>query len=135
MAEKLSVLQLANTVEMEHRCILAVQAFAEKQGVIMSVLIKGMAMPNNCLMCPLYNGHGCKATLQMFHPITNVGVRVDSCPLIEVKEPHGRLIDADDAYEQIRQRLGIRNLDYLLEAEKPIAISIKESPTVIEAEE
>jgi hypothetical protein len=57
------------------------------------------------------------------------------CPLVEVKEPHGRLIDECDINERIRKKLGIRNLDYLLEAEKPIAMSIKESPTVIEAEE
>lgn len=59
------------------------------------VYIKGMEMPDCCLDCPLYNGHGCKATLQMFHPITNVAVRVEGCPLIEVKTPHGRLIDND----------------------------------------
>ncbi len=51
----------------------------------MGVYIKGMGMPDCCLDCPLYNGHGCKATLQMFHPTTNVAVRVDDCPLIEIE--------------------------------------------------
>lgn len=65
---------------------------------------------------------------------TMLGLHIEDGDIIEVKAPHGRLIEADDVNERIRKRLGIRNLDYLLEAEKPIAMSIKESPTVIEAE-
>lgn len=91
----------------------------------MGVYIKGMKKPKDCNACFLdlydrqtYCRNGEKAL----------------CPLIKVTEPHGRLIDANDVNERIRKRLGIRNLDYLLEAEKPIAMSIKESPTVIEAE-
>ena len=61
----------------------------------MGVYIKGIVMPDCCLDCQLYNGYGCKATLQMFHPTTNVAVRVEGCPLVEVKTPHGRLIDAE----------------------------------------
>ena len=68
---------------------------SEESRLNMGIYVKGARMPNCCLECMLYNGHGCKATMQMFHPITNVGVRVDSCPLVEVEEPHGRLIDAD----------------------------------------
>ena len=55
----------------------------------MSVLIRGMEMPKNCdtcfvrvIRCKLYL-HGRKHR----HP---------DCPLVEVKEPHGRLIDADE---------------------------------------
>ena len=66
----------------------------------MGIYIKGARMPNCCLECMLYNGHGCKATMQMFHPIANVGVRVDSCPLVEVAEPHGRLILIDENGEE-----------------------------------
>ena len=55
--------------------------------------------------------------------------------VVDVPEPHGRLIDANDVIERIKQRLGIRNINYLLEAEKPIVMSINSSPTVIEAEE
>lgn len=54
---------------------------------------------------------------------------------VPLPKNHGRLIDANDVTERIRQRLGIRNIDYLLESEKPIAMSIDSSPTVIEAEE
>ena len=51
----------------------------------MSVLVKDMQMPKGCMYCPFFNGHGCKATYKMFHPITNVAVRVDSCPLVEIE--------------------------------------------------
>ena len=61
----------------------------------MGVYIKGMEMPNNCMACPLFSGNGCRATKTLFAAITNVASRVDSCPLTEVHEPHGRLIDAD----------------------------------------
>ena len=55
------------------------------RGDKMSVLIKGMKMPQNCtechVRCRLYlNGR------KFRHP---------NCPLIEVPTPHGRLIDAD----------------------------------------
>jgi hypothetical protein len=65
----------------------------------MGIYIKGARMPNCCLECMLYNGHGCKATMQMFHPMANVGTRVDGCPLVEVEVPHGDLIDRDRAVD------------------------------------
>jgi hypothetical protein len=91
----------------------------EESRLSMGVYIKNMVMPDSCLDCPLYNGYGCKATMQMFHPVTNVGVRVDSCPLVEVTEPHGRLIDADVCKQRVYD--GSRT-------------PYKTCPTVIEAE-
>lgn len=61
----------------------------------MAVLIKGMEMPQNCQSCNFYNGLGCKATGMMFSMFYNVATRRGDCPLIEVHEPHGRLIDAE----------------------------------------
>ena len=87
----------------------------------MGIYIKGMEMPNCCLDCPLYNGHGCKATLQMFHPITNVAVRVEGCPLIEVKTPHGRFID-------------VTKIPYLETADPEVEELVGQAPTVIEEE-
>lgn len=62
----------------------------------MAIYIKGVEMPKNCLECKLAindNNH------QRYCPFTNVvclniGVQ-DNCPLTEIPEPHGRLIDAD----------------------------------------
>ena len=66
----------------------------------MSVLIRGMEMPLSCW-------HSCtlkKVTIMggVYCPLINkymergeIGTRHPDCPLVEVKEPHGRLIDAD----------------------------------------
>lgn len=54
----------------------------------MSVLIKGMEMPERCGMCFLRVG-GCKQRIYMEQ-------RPKACPLIEIPTTHGRLIDADE---------------------------------------
>lgn len=53
----------------------------------MSILIKGMEMPKNCAGCFLRVGQ-CSKRIYMEN-------RPSDCPLVEVPEPHGRLIDAD----------------------------------------
>jgi len=52
----------------------------------MSILIQDMEMPKNCGTCFLRVGN-CKQRMYMEH-------RPKGCPLVEVKEPHGRLIDS-----------------------------------------
>jgi len=57
----------------------------------MSVLIKGITMPENCLKCPLIS---CGSAFD------DVGFRLGDgrahdCPLKELPEHHGRLIDAN----------------------------------------
>ena len=65
----------------------------------MSVLIKGMKMPNRCFECiflttaPSFFCLAGKMDLCAEHGI-NIS-RPDCCPLIEVQSPHGRLIDAE----------------------------------------
>lgn len=44
---------------------------------------------------------------------------------------HGRLIDADAIYKDIISALGIRDENYLLEAEKAVYKRIKNAPTII----
>ena len=67
----------------------------------MSILIKGMQMPKNCMDCPLfesrYHFHGCHAKPESFNDMDMwdfVGDKPSWCPLIEVP-PHGDLIDRD----------------------------------------
>jgi len=67
----------------------------------MSVLIKGMKMPNNCGMCSMAhrNFDGNKTRLACYAVCdwaddSGEG-RLHNCPLVEVQEKHGRLIDAD----------------------------------------
>ena len=60
----------------------------------MSILIKGMEMPENCIDCFAETYNECMATGKM---VNSIG-RPDWCPLVEVPK-HGRLIDADKLTE------------------------------------
>lgn len=60
----------------------------------MSILIKGMEMPKNCIGgCPCYNDELdiCNVTSQRID-LEDWHKRKDNCPLIEIP-PHGDLID------------------------------------------
>lgn len=58
----------------------------------MSVLIKGMQMPEDCFSCPLKEEGFCNITNAYAAQIYE---RSSDCPLVELPEHHGRLIDAD----------------------------------------
>ena len=66
----------------------------------MSVLIKGMEMPKHCTEC-LFWHDGIWEHCILNEEIQNgdlpefEGQYPHNCPLVEVSEPHGRLIDAD----------------------------------------
>ena len=65
----------------------------------MSILVKGMEMPNSCYDCRFFVDTWCYAFgINDWRNAYNKppkGKRLDNCPLIEVSTPHGRLIDAD----------------------------------------
>lgn len=66
----------------------------------MGVYIKGMDMPKSCNDCALL--YDCFACMLLGKDIdwgTSDKERLPDCPLVEVKEPHGRLIDADALIE------------------------------------
>lgn len=98
----------------------------------MSILIKGMEMPKNCVDCPLfedkYHFHGCHAVPKSFDDMDMwdfVGDRPSWCPLIEVP-PHGRLIDADALMKSVPNfGFGYRGI---------MQGVIEVAPTIIEAE-
>ena len=68
----------------------------------MSVLIKGMEMPENCCQC-IYTVWDGRDDVCRFSGISalNIG-RQSDCPLIEIP-PHGRLIDADALMLKIQE--------------------------------
>ena len=68
----------------------------------MSVLIKGMQLPDMCGHCRFATAFECEVTKNF---ITTFNVRQSDCPLIEVPEPHGRLIDADAMIRDIEKSL------------------------------
>lgn len=93
----------------------------------MSILIKGMTMPKNCLECPLedsYGGYAC----HIIGKKANWGIdgRLSDCPLVEVK-PHGRLIDAD----MLTTVTEMVNGEFKTYIE---VFEIADAPTIIEAE-
>lgn len=61
----------------------------------MSVLIKGMKMPRNCSECPVaLSGKYCRIN-KTYTTYIKLPIRPDHCPLVELPEKHGRLVDAD----------------------------------------
>lgn len=98
----------------------------------MSILIKGMEMPDDCKTCDLcqYDDGFWGFCFANDERIADEGRRED-CPLIEVP-PHGRLIDADDAFIDADER----GFDFWC-CDNDIDNAqrfIREQPTVIEAE-
>ena len=88
----------------------------------MGIYIKGMKPPSDCYECPFtkWVDDGC-AVCVADDKIHNAS-RPDDCPLVEVEEPHGRLIDADRATAESIKMTGKRLL------------AIDTASTVIEAE-
>lgn len=107
----------------------------------MSVMIRGMKLPDNCLECPLETDYGTCGYYSLFVEAghdSEVWKRRDDCPLVEVP-PHGRLIDAD-ALE--RMFADIDNAPYSgFDGEEAFysaadaAQIIRLAPTIIPAEE
>ena len=62
----------------------------------MSVLIKGMQIPKNCAECPVaLSGKYCRIN-QTYTTYIKLPFRPDHCPLVELPEHHGRLIDEQE---------------------------------------
>jgi hypothetical protein len=59
----------------------------------------------------------------------------DWCDVVEVAEPHDRLIEAEKVIRAFIKRLGIKSSEYLYANEKIMIECIENAPTVIEAEE
>ena len=102
----------------------------------MSVLIRGMEMPFTCLTCDFHKcaggvGDFCSLTKRRQFRFKN---RPKDCPLIEIPETHGRLIDTD----ALKKILATAIPQYSLAgcttyADSDIMRWIDEAPTVIPA--
>ena len=96
----------------------------------MSIIVKGMEMPKNCRECPFGEfedavWYAC-STLCLSFKNPGGEYKADSCPLVELPEKHGRLIDGDYLYSRFKSN-GCHD--------ENVYRFIKEEPTVIEAEE
>lgn len=84
----------------------------------MSILVKGMEMPKDCVSCRWHARWGCEIT----GIVTNTA---QGCPLVDVPTPHGRLIDADVFDRHMKQTPRYFSM----------CCDLEEQPTIIEAEE
>lgn len=101
----------------------------------MSILIKGMEMPEKCDYCPFYDD-SVYGDCTIMHKMVDYATKPDDCPLIGIP-PHGDLIDRAALvrkFKEIEESIGY--------AEVPLALAvagaindIKKAPTVIEEEE
>ena len=95
----------------------------------MGVYVKGVKhMPENCAMCPLchrnFDGNETRLACYGVKKWCDENIdRLDDCPLVEVPEPHGRLIDADEITAFLEIERNDKNVE-----------SLDEFPTVIDAE-
>lgn len=103
------------------------------EGGNMSILIKGMEMPDRCSRCAAAfpDGVGWSCPLIKGRPnIDNQNGRRKDCPLVEIP-PHGRLIDADALREDWLEN-GQNEYVYDTNA---FLDSLDNAPTIIPAEE
>lgn len=116
----------------------------------MSVLIKGIEIPKNCLECMFRISYWKRAltpSCKIFtygcmlngKEINTLEKRCKDCPIVEIPTPHGRLIDADKLQTAIHGCL-CENCQ-TFPCEKGIGCLIEdvfnlldEAPTIIEAE-
>lgn len=99
----------------------------------MSVVIKGMKMPESCSRCLLMVGTFCDVLETDVDPFYDgANKRHASCPLVGLPEKHGRLIEEPE-YFNYGGLATISKYDFRSIAEY-FAMQVKAQPTIIEAE-
>ena len=106
----------------------------------MSILIKGMRMPENCIKCPMQFGGMCyvmPAEVDESRVAPTVEEawkqgKPDWCPLIEIPDPHGALIDRD-ALKNIK--FTDTNHDYRLGWNEAVESIMENADAIIEGSE
>ena len=114
----------------------------------MGVYIKGMRIPENCIKCPMQFGGMCYVMPAEVDE-SRVAPTVEApqkqgkptwCPLVEVPEPHGRLVDESNVKDAIYERLKVLQTHEVFRRKHGdidllgVMPYIAKIPTVIEAE-
>ena len=84
----------------------------------MSVIVKGMEIPKNCEECEFHLTediafeliHQCQINRGYIDNADIHGFPHD-CPLVELQEKHGRLIDENDVIDAVHERLRVLQSD------------------------
>ena len=102
----------------------------------MSVIVKGLKMPTSCTRCTL-DAFGYCTAARRYSEGSTTHERASFCPLVELPEKHGRLIDADAL---IAKRGGLAvDSENIVELSPgwtiPLESVIDIEPTVVEAED
>lgn len=109
----------------------------------MSVLVKGMKMPESC-PCELVGvgydmycsfAFGIPARVKQYEECCESRTKPDWCPLLEIK-PHGKLIDADALLESIKEarKKDPEIEDVYIDDYFTVAEWVVSAPTIIGAE-
>lgn len=97
----------------------------------MSYFVKGGTPPKSCGNCPHnYSSLKCKITNSEIDRDEEYRERLSDCPIVEVKEPHGRLIDAEElktAFPRCDNSMDIKIAS--------VRATINHAPTIIEGSE
>ena len=115
----------------------------------MSVLVKGMRMPNNCMACDLEevddcgNGYRCPLIYKGYTAKIRQDGKLPKCPLVEIPEKHGDLIDRNDLKKEYAMGFDCNNCvsnqkscQYdAFYAKMDFCLMLDDAPVVIEAEE
>lgn len=110
----------------------------------MGVYIKGQEMPETCNDCEFldldtfdYEMHtACGLTGEIVTYDLRHG-RNENCPLVSVTEPHGRLIDVDEHFREIKSHWCAGCVNYpkgCVFCKVTVYEDMMDAPTVIEAE-
>ena len=122
----------------------------------MSILIKNMKKPFECLQCPFWTMYiapqkpldVCLASDKK--PIDCADLRPEWCPIVYMPENHGRLIDADKLHQSIKESIEecrkwceeipqdnemYHRVSQALGTFVECALRVKNAETVVEAEE
>lgn len=117
----------------------------------MSVLVKGMKMPKTCIKCgwhEYYGGdydwyHACQMTGSMPIECSVVELgRADNCPLVELPEKHGKLIDGIELIDYCKDMIRLsrendEDMKYIIISKicyTNVIGQIVNMPTLLEAE-
>lgn len=100
----------------------------------MGIYVKGMTMPKHCFECPCFNDNefgDCFCNLDDERRDVYVG-RPEWCPLVELPEKHGRLVEFVDVATTTDEDTGTETVN--LGEAFAAYFKMRESKPVIEAE-
>ena len=101
----------------------------------MGVYIKGMEMPKACEFCFIVGECENKHYVLVKDGADYIPRRVkENCPLVDVPEPHGRLIDADALANDLDYDAEHYEEDHEMKSNCASWLRSNATPTVIEAE-